>query len=131
MSDANSALAPHKRLNFARWIGDPQRISKACPADDSDDQPIDAHSRRRLLFGGAAMLTATMTAQTMAASAPADATVPSVTAASIGAVRVVNFGRKPGTSRGGSTGTVLWVGAAGVTPTHTRSGDIVINAAHD
>lgn len=52
-----------------------------------------------------------------------------ITEASPLLVRVVNFGSTAGTSRGGSTGTVIWVGAVGVTPTNTLPGDIVLNAS--
>lgn len=51
-----------------------------------------------------------------------------ITPASIGALRSVDFGSTPETPRGGATGTVLWTGAAGVTPTNTLPGDIVLNA---
>jgi hypothetical protein len=55
--------------------------------------------------------------------------IAAITPASIGAVRVVTFGSSAGTSRGGSGGVVLWVGNAGVTPTNTVSGDVVLNAS--
>lgn len=52
-----------------------------------------------------------------------------LTPADIGALRSVNFGSNPNTPRGGSTGTVLWIGDAGVTPSLTLPGDVVLNAS--
>lgn len=42
-------------------------------------------------------------------------------------VRVVSFGSNASTSRGGVGGVVLWVGAAGVSPTNFANGDLVWN----